>query len=92
MLSNISNLRIKPSFRIYFHLPIFSQQHIRADVTQNIATTPSPNVMRNLQFLSGVERRGWKEISFGVNDWSEDFLSAAVNEVRLRSKIFRRCR
>ena len=30
--------------------------------------------MRNLHFLSGVEGRGWKEISFGVMDCSGDFL------------------
>ena len=45
LLSDISNWRINPSFRIYFHLHIFDQQHIRADVTRNIATTPSPNVI-----------------------------------------------
>ena len=47
LLSDISIRRIKPSYRIYLDLHIFTQQHMRAYVTWNTATTPSPTVSSN---------------------------------------------
>jgi len=40
--------RIRPSFGIYSHLSIFTQQQYRAEVTQNISTAESPVVSGNV--------------------------------------------
>jgi len=43
--------------------------------------------MRNLRFQPGVEGRRWKEISFGVMDWSEIFWSRSDGR-KLRQRSF----